>query len=89
MPVAAFILLKLIDFYILLVFVWVFSSWFPQWRYSEWMRAIGRMVEPFVNLFRGLGLRSGQFDLSPMAAMLTLQLFRMLVGAVGSGGLVR
>lgn len=82
----AIVLAQAVQFYMLLIFVWVLGSWFPQWRGQEWYRFVASMVEPYVNLFRGLRLQFGMVDLSAMASMLVLVLFRhMLLAAAGGG----
>ena len=46
--------------------------------YSRWSRAImdflSEVSEPFLRIFRRLGLQIGPLDLSPMVAILVLQL---------------
>lgn len=74
-----------IDFYMLLIFVWVLGSWFPQWRSQDWYRAIAQVVEPYINLFRGLRLQAGMVDLTAMAAMFVLILFREVLLAAAGG----
>lgn len=83
---AAILLSQLINFYMLLIFVWVLGSWFPQWRGQEWYRIVAGAVEPYVNLFRGLNLKIGMVDLSAMAAMFVLVLFRQVLFAAAYGG---
>ena len=73
--------------YILLVIVWVLGSWFPQWRYQAWYKAIDGIVRPYVDLFKGLPLRIGMMDLSPMIAIFVLYLFQSLLLGAMSGRL--
>jgi YggT family protein len=82
-----FIVLRLIDIYLIIIFVWCLGSWVPQWRYQEWYRMLGSVVEPYVNLFRGLGLNYGGLDLSPFIACIALQVFGMVLSAALSGGI--
>jgi YggT family protein len=80
-----FALARIIDFYILLIFVWTLGSWVPEWRYQEWYRTLSRIVEPYVNLFRGLRLQAGALDLTAMIAVLVLYLLKFALST--SGGL--
>ena len=55
--------------------------------YSRWTRAImdflSEVSEPFLRIFRRLGLQIGPLDLSPMVAILVLQIVGgILVGLV-------
>jgi YggT family protein len=51
--------------------------------YSRWSRAImdflSEVSEPFLRIFRRLGLQIGPLDLSPMVAILVLQLLGGLI----------
>jgi uncharacterized protein YggT (Ycf19 family) len=51
--------------------------------YSRWTRAImdflSEVSEPFLRIFRRLGLQIGPLDLSPMVAILVLQLLGGLI----------
>jgi YggT family protein len=82
----AFVVLQLLNLYSLIVFVWCLGSWIPQWRYQDWYRTLAAVVEPYVNLFRPLGLQYGGLDLTPFVAILVLNLFGHLIGAALSGG---
>ena len=68
-----------IQLYIMLIFVWVLGSWFPQWRQYVWYRVVEDMVRPYINLFRAIPLRIGMIDLSPMLAILVLIILQRLV----------
>lgn len=72
-----------INLYIALIFVWALgASFFPDWRYAAWYRALNDIVEPYINLFRGLRLQIGMFDLSPMVAVTFLSILQLVMGAV-------
>ena len=75
-----------IELYILLIFVWVLGSWFPQWRQQAWFKFVQDIVEPYMRLFQGLNLRVGMFDLRPMVAIFVLWIFQILVRSVMFGG---
>ena len=72
-----------INLYIGLIVIWALGgSFFPDWRYSGWYKALGDIVEPYLSLFRGLRLQVGMFDLSPMIAVAFLSILQLIAGAV-------
>ena len=81
------ILLRLLDFYLLLAFVWCIGSWIPQCRDQAWYRTLGMVIEPYVNLFRGLNLVYGGMDFSAMVGIFALQAFRAVIASVVMGGM--
>jgi YggT family protein len=64
--------------YMLLIMVYSFGSFFPQWRYERWYRLVCEIVYPYLNLFRRLPLQVGMMDLTPMAAIMVLWLLQNL-----------
>jgi YggT family protein len=73
---------RVLEAYMLMIMVWSFGSFFPQWRYAAWYKLLGEIVSPYLNLFRALPLRAGMMDFTPMVAIFVLILFRQLI----SGG---
>ncbi|MCB1188524.1 YggT family protein [bacterium] len=71
-----------VTLYSYMCFIWVFGSWFPNWRYQEWFKMLSSIVEPYMNVFKGLPLRFGMFDLSPMIAIFVLYIFRSLIASI-------
>lgn len=71
-----------INLYILLIVVWAFGSFNPQWRYAGWYRALESVVDPYMSIFRGMRLQVGMFDLSPMIAIFVLSLLQTIAGAL-------
>jgi YggT family protein len=61
--------------YILLIFVYVLTSWVPL-PYSPWVRRISDFLrdvcEPYLRLFRRVLPSMGPLDLSPIVAVLAL-----------------
>jgi YggT family protein len=86
MALLALIVYYVLQAYTLLIFVWVFGSWFPRWRYERWYQTVGEIVMPYLNLFRGLPLRVGMMDLTPLVAVVVLSIFQRLV-LMSAGGL--
>ena len=68
-----------IQLYILLVFVWVLGSWFPQWRYQSWFQTVESVVKPYMDLFKAVPLRMGMIDLTPMLAIFVLYILQQIV----------
>ena len=77
---------NLFYFYYLLIIIRIFLSWIPSIEWEQqpftWIRAI---VDPFLNIFRGVIPPIGMLDISPIVAIILLQILqglviRMLVG---------
>src|SRR3954466_7929059 len=73
--------------YILLIFVYVLSSW-VRLPYSPWLRRIQDFLrdvwEPYLRLFRRLLPSFGPLDLSPVVAVLALVLLMKVVDTIFS-----
>jgi len=68
------ILIRILDFYSTLIFVYVLMSWFPVTGvFADVRRAIGSIVEPYLGLFRRIVPTIGMLDISPIVAILVLQ----------------
>lgn len=78
-----FVIIKILQLYQLMIIAWAFGSFFPQWRYQKWYQMLGEIVQPYLNLFRWLPLRmqtgAAIMDLTPIVAMIVLQIFIGLV----------
>ena len=90
-PTAAYFVIQALRLYQLLIIAWAFGSFFPQWQFQKWYRFIGDIVQPYLNLFRWLPLRiqtgGAVMDLTPIVAMVVLQLFIGMIAAAAAGGL--
>ncbi|MDT2827575.1 MAG: YggT family protein [Enterococcus viikkiensis] len=69
------ILNRLVYFYSILLVVYALMSWFPGAYQSRLGQLLGRICEPFLDLFRRLPLQFGGIDFSIMAAILALNFF--------------
>jgi YggT family protein len=87
MPLVAIAVDYALRAYMLLIFVYVLGSWFPQWRFQNWYRVVGDIVQPYLNIFRALPLRVGMLDLTPAVALLVLMVFERLLIAATLGGI--
>lgn len=73
MSVAA-IVSRILDFYALLILVYVIISWFrPRGLLYDVFHVIGTVVEPYISLFRRFMPSTGAVDFSPLVAILVLQ----------------
>ena len=59
-----------------LILIWAIMSWFPDARYSDLGRWVGRLVEPYVELFDRFIPPIGSVSLSAFAALAVLHLVR-------------
>ena len=86
MPLVAVFVLYAIRAYMLLIFVYVLGSWFPQWQHTAWYSVVSDIVRPYLNIFRAIPLKMGMIDMTPMLAMFALIILeRMLMAAVLGG----
>lgn len=90
MPLVGLIVHYALRAYMLLILVYVFASWFPQWRFQRWFGVVTDIVRPYLGLFNGLPLRMtvgmGVLDLSPIVALLLLGIVDWLLIAAVVGG---
>lgn len=71
------ILVKLVDAYTMVIFVYVLLSWIPS--KSGWVydidRALGKICDPYLNIFKKfIPPIGGMLDISPIIAIIALQL---------------
>ena len=74
-----YILSRAVGLYSLIILLWVITSWFPQLRRHEIVRAVGRICEPPLGVARRIIPNTGSIDLSPMLVIVLLQ---VLAGAL-------
>ena len=69
-----------LNFYSLLIIVYVLMSWFPVSGVLEDVyRVLASVVEPYLGLFRRIVPNMGALDFSPFVAILVLWAVRMFV----------
>lgn len=84
------VLAKLFYFYYLLIIIRIFLTWIPNidWLSQPfaWIRSI---VDPFLNIFRGIiPPIGGVLDISPIIAIILLQIMQgLILGALQGLGL--
>lgn len=74
MGLIASIISQLINLYIWVIIIYIFMSWFPGARESSIGQLMGRIVEPYLDPFRRFIPPLGMIDISPIVAILVLQL---------------
>ena len=81
-----YLLVKLVDAYSMIIFVYVIMSWLPSLNgiLGDIYTVLGRICDPYLNLFKKLiPPIGGMVDITPIIALLVLQFaVRLLVGLV-------
>ena len=62
--------------YMIMVFIYILISWFPNAQGTAIDRFLGRWVDPFLSIFRRIIPAIGGLDLSPILAFLVLSLIK-------------
>ena len=71
-----------IQIYVVLLIIRILLTWFPNIDfYSQPFAALSQTTDPYLNLFRSIIPPLGGIDLSPMLAILVLQLLGGLIGS--------
>jgi len=86
-PLLSVALGRFIQIYLFLIIVRVLLTWFPS---IDWLSPpfsiLSQLTDPYLNLFRSIIPPLGGLDLSPILAILLLQLVGSALGS--AGGLV-
>ena len=75
-------LIRLIDFYKIVIIVWCILSWIPmrtEGVIADVARAIDSLVSPYISLFRRFIPPFGGLDFSPILAIVVLELLQRLI----------
>lgn len=80
---------NLFYFYYLLIIIRIFMSWIPNINWDAQPNAfIRNIVDPFLNIFRGIIPPIGMLDISPIVAIILLQIIQgFVVGFLASMGI--
>jgi len=74
------VVLGLLRFYEILIIVYVLMSWFrPGGLFLDIHRTLGTIVEPWLGIFRKIVPTVGMLDISPIVALIALQLIGNLL----------
>ncbi len=79
------IILALINFYSILIVIYVLMSWIPRGaaRIVEDIRSVlASICEPYLGIFRRFIPPLGMVDISPIVAILVLELLGWLIAAI-------
>ena len=71
-----YLIVRLVDAYSLIIFVYVMMSWMPHEKgvLADVYRALGMLCDPYLDLFRKfVPPLGGMVDVSPILALLVLQ----------------
>lgn len=72
---------SLVEFYSLLIFGYILLSWFPvTGLLADVRRTLATLVEPYLSIFRRIIPPIGMIDISPIVAILVLNMFVQLFG---------
>lgn len=78
-----FVLAQLVSFllliYTLMILARILGSWFPQAQNNQFMRFLAHYTDPYLNLFRRFIPPLGMIDLSPVVALLALQVAKWMI----------
>lgn len=80
---------SLFNLYFLLIIVRIFLSWLPNidWQQQP-IKWVCSVVDPFLNIFRGIIPPIGMIDISPILAIILLQILQgVVVGFISGLGL--
>ena len=78
----AYFLVRLLDFYEIVIVVWCILSWVPAPRngvLADLVGAIDALVRPYIDLFRRLIPPFGGLDFSPILAIVVLRLIQRAI----------
>lgn len=56
------------------IIIYIFSSWIPASRDMKVIQFIGKIVEPYIGIFRRVIPNIGMIDISPIVAMFALNI---------------
>jgi len=73
---------KLFLIYMIMIFVRILGSWIPDFQSHPIMRFVSHYTDPYLNIFRKVIPPLGVFDLSPIVAIIALQVLEALTMAV-------
>lgn len=86
-PVAMIVrsLVIFLNFYFVLLLIRVLLTWFPTVDWSNpFFATLSQLTDPYLNLFRSIIPPLGGIDLSPMLAILLLQVLTQALAPLGA-----
>lgn len=83
------VLYSIVNFYVMLIFIYILFSWFPHGKgiLNDIYRVLGSVCDPYLNIFRKfirpIGGGGGvAIDISPIIAILVLQLAMQIIARI-------
>lgn len=70
---------SLFQVYMVMLFVRILSSWFPEFQNNRLIQFVAFYTDPYLNFFRGFIPPLGMFDFSPLVAFFFLQFLNYVV----------
>ena len=65
--------------FMIMLFVRILGSWFPEYSNHTFMRFIAYYTDPYLNLFKRIIPPLGMFDVSPIVAFFFLQVLEAIL----------
>ena len=84
MEMVFYILYKLVDIYSWALIIYILMSWFPNARETGIGMFLARICEPFLEPFRRIIPSLGMIDISPIIAILVLNMARVGILALSN-----
>lgn len=74
MGLVIYILSWAVQIYLYMIIAYILMSWVPSIKESAFGEFLGRLVEPYLSIFRKIIPPLGMIDLSPIIAIFALQI---------------
>lgn len=74
MALVIYILSWAVQIYLYMIIAYILMSWVPSIKESAFGEFLGRLVEPYLSIFRKIIPPLGMIDLSPIIAIFALQI---------------
>lgn len=76
------LLVNAVSIYSIVIVIYVLMSWVPNLRETKFGELIGKLAEPYLEIFRKFIPPLGMIDISPIVAILALRLIQKGLGNV-------
>jgi YggT family protein len=78
-------LAQFLNIYLLLIFVRILLTWFPTVNWMNQLTSVlSPITDPYLNVFRSFIPAIGGLDLSPIVAIIVLQVVAQILGSLAS-----
>lgn len=79
MPLTILIIDRIFLVYVIMLFIRILSSWFPEYSHTRFIQFISFYTDPYLNLFRRFIPPLGMMDISPIFAFISLGLIEAFI----------